>query len=427
MIFKEGIRFFLFFEIIRKKTVYLAIALTLLSSNIIFNIPVSSILLSEDLSVYLPIFIVFHALTLGITSIIFYLALKEKLPIIRLYHALLFFIIIEAAFRLIIFSPVLSSVSSLSILKKPSLYFQIYDDRFWVLHDRYKNFQSYDKTTIDPQLGWISQNENQEKNELNSNGTKYKKLSDIQKRPLLFYGDSMVASVTSEDAYITTFIEKKNDNYSAINLGVGGYGVGQIIRRFELDYPDYKHLKPKVLIGIYLLDIYRTPLQFRGSQKSYFSIDDDKLNFNQVKYKTNKDYIENFSFSTTIFTVSLAKNFFQRMTRRFYINKSIVNLNYEIIKYAKQFIEKNNVDATFVLMYDSYRALQMTSEEQALKDIFEKLELDYIDTKISITEYLNKNNLPYKSLWFSPSDMHLNDIGNEVLAEQIIGHFSFKD
>jgi len=180
MIFKEGIRIFLFFEIIRKKTVYLAIALTLLSSNIIFNIPVSSILLSEDLSVYLPIFIVFHVLTLGITSIIFYLALKEKLPIIRLYHAMLFFIIIEAAFRLIIFSPVLSSVSSLSILKKPSLYFQIYDDRFWVLHDRYKNFQSYDKTSIDPQLGWISQNENQEKNELNSNGTKYKKLSDIQ-------------------------------------------------------------------------------------------------------------------------------------------------------------------------------------------------------------------------------------------------------
>ncbi len=325
-------------------------------------------------------------------------------------------VIVEVFFRLAI----LTSLVQVPVFSDPETYYPIVDNRYWVLKMRRQEVRPKLLVQAHPQFGWISHLS--QGNEFDAVGTDYRTLDDITQRPLLFFGDSMVQSVSDEDAgRLPQLVGALLPEFNVLNYGVGGYGTGQIVLRFMHEYERFAPYRPKVLIGIYLDDIRRTQLAYRAGLKPRFSLQDGELVISPPAYLNHQDYIRNTGFASELLVYRASVMALKRLrgtTRK--CDAVCEEVNLRVIRMAQAFIEKNNIDATFVLIYASGETRKTTHQERVLKRIFQRAGItDFIDTKDAVRIYMDRTGREPKELWVSPDDRHYNLEGNQVVAKAI--------
>ncbi len=125
----------------------------------------------------------------------------------------------------------------------------------------------------DPLLGWIPR-----RTEGNPLGLMMAPgyPADPGPRPVLFFGDSFVAGAQLDfDDKIPQQLGRLLPGRTVLNYGVGGYGLDQIVLRFQVEHARFRD--PTVLLGVLTTDIDRCVLTFRNAAKPWFRLEDGRL------------------------------------------------------------------------------------------------------------------------------------------------------
>src|SRR5690606_19446817 len=98
----------------------------------------------------------------------------------------------------------------------------------------------------------------------------------IEKPRVLVVGDSQTAGEEVDDVFAwPTILQQLRQDEDIINLGVGGYGLTQMI--ITLD-EEVKNWKPKnIVIAVITDDLYRSALTFRSAKMPSVVLDNNNL------------------------------------------------------------------------------------------------------------------------------------------------------
>jgi len=397
-----------------KRNVFVA-ALTLLASNLVVNAFVLRRVLGPQADAYRGTLLTWHLVSSGLALVLLLLKGANRLPSLRVIHLLGGWLFLEVAIRIALFHPSIH----LPALENPSLFFWATDTRYWVAHSLHYRNRKFAPEFFHPRLGWVLAPEHP----LGVLSNRFRSLDDLDRRPLLFFGDSFVAgTVESMDEKVPQILDRLLTDYSVLNFGVHGYGVDQIALRVREEYPKYRHLRPKVLIGLYTRDLWRSMLAYRQLQKPYFTMrDDGGLDLHLPRHERDEEYLRNFSFASTSFVACfLEKLVLKLLGREAICGGDCEELNRRILAKTVAWIRREGVDARFVIFTMPQEALEETPEEVVLRRILADLGVeDPIDTKAPIREYLLRNDLEPEELWVDAGDSHYNGIGNRILATTI--------
>lgn len=100
------------------------------------------------------------------------------------------------------------------------------------------------------------------------------------RRPVLLYGDSYAHCTTAPSHCFPELLEQSDlgDRYAMVNLGVGGYGLDQILLLLRATIDRWKELDPIVVVSFFVDDdFHRDTLTFRSWPKRRFALEDGKL------------------------------------------------------------------------------------------------------------------------------------------------------
>ncbi len=241
---------------------------------------------------------------------------------------------------------------------------------------------------------------------------------------ILAAGDSFVfGDQVNDDETWPAFLQKQG--YNVFNLGVGGYGTAQSLRRLQLFIETY-NLTPETVILQTLVghDFKRDQLDFRSGFPSvslhknnagnveFYSPSEDAINIIGSKYNTiDKNAIillSEYSYlAKEVFKVQV--NLFQNRLMRKYI-KSLPKS--EIIDFTLIEFKKIPYNKFFVLQYANKKIKGMAAERDYLLNKLRELNIPYIDTYNSTRDQ--------KGIMKDLYDGHHNKKGNKVIAETLI-------
>jgi len=97
--------------------------------------------------------------------------------------------------------------------------------------------------------------------------------------PVLFLGDSFVAGIDSGSS-LPALLDQRLPGRVVHNLGVGGYGLGQILLRLGAALQAFE--SPAVLVGVLTTDLDRSVLTVRTGPKPHFVLQGDELELRGV-------------------------------------------------------------------------------------------------------------------------------------------------
>jgi hypothetical protein len=196
----------------------------------------------------------------------------------------------------------------LPLVEYPGLYADPFsDDDFWVLETGWSGSRRPRRTSpVDPELGWTASNGGT----LGVSGPRFRELSDVTERPVLFFGDSFVADLPER-------LELQLPGHDVLNYGVGGYGTDQILLRAERQVRVFRGRNPLVLIGVLLEDMDRSLLRFRGGQKPYFTIESGRLVEHAPRFSDDEEFLRNHRLRIRSFLLAAASGLKRLLTRRF--------------------------------------------------------------------------------------------------------------
>ncbi len=174
----------------------------------------------------------------------------------------LFLIVLETTARV-------SLARNIPPLNAPTLYANVFcGETYWRILARVRPTPPMRDEVYHPELGWTEPRSSDNPVGLAHGGPVGEGL------PIPFYGDSFMQGLTDAEETVPGYVASLLPGIQADNLGVGGYGVGQIMLRYRLTagrYPD----RPAV-VGIMTEDIDRTPLRlFSGALKPAFVLGPD--------------------------------------------------------------------------------------------------------------------------------------------------------
>ncbi len=159
-------------------------------------------------------------------------------------------------------------------LRRPELFSEPHEELFWKLRMAWSEKARRRRAPrYDERLGWTSRLVLDDYDHVD-------RASLGARTPVLLYGDSFAACVTSaEDCWqgILEASELAGDS-ALINYGAPGYGLDQIVQLFEASADLWRAERPRVVISLLLDDdIDRARLGLRGWPKPRFTWDGDQL------------------------------------------------------------------------------------------------------------------------------------------------------
>jgi hypothetical protein len=126
---------------------------------------------------------------------------------------------------------------------------------------------------FDPTCGWLGH--------LQPGTYEPPDLPDLRgRRPILLYGDSYARCTTAPSHCYPALLEhgRLGERYAIVNLGVGGYGLDQVLFLLRATIDRWKDLQPIVVIGFLVDDdFHRDTLTFRNWPKRRFALKDGRL------------------------------------------------------------------------------------------------------------------------------------------------------
>lgn len=345
---------------------------------------------------------------------------------------------------LIIFAPLLGEVIlrsgiylDLDNLRNPGLYAGFdYSEDYWKLRYQWQPntwrpkprqiASNKQDIIIDPFLGWAPQ-----KSADNPLGILSDRLytPDFSKKTILFYGDSFVYGVT--EVPIEKRIPQQFDDlildYKVYNYGVPGYGTDQILLRFQDSHGSFQ--RPFIIIGLLTLDLDRAIFAVREVPKPYFEIADNKMVLKGVPTPEDPNaWFRQHPPGINSYLVALA-GWQARLTTGFneteipYKQTEKKTINTEIIKEMVREAQSHNLPLLFVIFYPEWELTYQGWRELYLKDLLNRLQVPYIDTKQIFLRRAEEQAGQVAQFYYPPPNNHLNELGSRIVAEAIAEYF----
>ena len=310
-----------------------------------------------------------------------------------LYLAIGFIIILEILFQIVFFADI-------KIFKKPILFFNPYcDQSYWdnVGTSSIDNelFQYHPTLTLIKKSNASTYNSPENKNLF------------LQKDDIVFYGSSFI-----DHKY---FISHFQDN---INYAVKSYGLDQIFLSYKLTKE--KHADNFVVFGFLMEDLDRIIFNKRNHSKIKFIKFEDsyKLENSPVNLKNNKKR------RFEIYSFNLIKNLSFLYLNQFDHKRSEceIDLKKDLFKFFINEIIENTGNLNQKLIFVTFNfqedILEPSWRYEFIKNYLTSKNIIHLDTKDILFKHMKKNNLqPYN--YYSSEDLHLNSLGNEIIASEL--------
>lgn len=274
----------------------------------------------------------------------------------------------------------------------------------------------------DPLLGWAPAQTSQ-----NPLGI----LSDTDYQPdfsiptILFYGDSYVygMSPTPIEARVPQQLDVLLSNYTVYNYGVVGYGLDQIYLRFRQTHSAFE--KPVILVGIYTLDLDRSILRVREMPKPYFEIENERLTLKGTPVPDNMEqWLEQNPVTINSYFLALLLRQYRIMSSGFQLTETPYRqlekkeLNRKVIEEIVEEANSHELPILFVVFYPERELAYTGWRETFLKEMFDRLDVPYIDTK----QVFLSQPLP-PAQFYDSYHGHLNQQGGMIVAQAIMKYF----
>ena len=229
---------------------------------------------------------------------------------------------------------------------------------------------------------------------------------------LIFYGSSFL------DHEI--FKQKINDKLKNINYAVSSYGLDQIYLSYKLT-KDF-HRNKLVVIGFLLEDLDRS-LFFKRDYEKVKMVKTNgsyKETNTPVDLKFKRKFYDFYSYRLIRNTISLISNDFSpKRSMCFHDYKK------ELFNFILDDIIKDTKDLNQKLIFISFNfkddfSLHSTKNwrQVLISDYFSKKDIDFIDSREVIMDYININNLLIGS-FFDPSDLHYNADAFDLVIREL--------
>jgi lysophospholipase L1-like esterase len=300
------------------------------------------------------------------------------------------------------------------------------DDDYWKLDFLVRQAKSQKKESprmeVHPEYGWIPKT-----SQANPLGIVTADPESLA-RPgpaLLFFGDSYVDGPEPVENKIPQLLDPMVDSRRVLNLGVSGYGVGQIYLRFMAALQHYD--EAVVLIGIQDRDIDRTILTIRNSMKPRLDIVNDELVVRNQPIIDTAIFIENNPVSIRSYVLrfvlirlrtAFPNSWSERILGYDERHATKLALNRRIFEAFKEEAVTRDIRLFFVLFYVRRDIMSHNWREQYIKETLTELEIPYFDSKEYLLDHLDGDLERVGEFW-SDEHGHPNNRGNELFARGI--------
>jgi hypothetical protein len=182
-------------------------------------------------------------------------------------------LLLEGTLRFLLFSDSGLARRVGAPLRAPWYYASVFSGRdYWKLEARFRSVEPPDprQPPPDPRFGWL-------KPEIDPATLRHADEARLAgRRPVLLYGDSFAACMTSADDCWQGLMERSDlgARFALLNYGVVGYGFDQVYLLLRATLDLYADLEPVVVIGILVDDdLDRCYLRLRDLPKPWFTLD----------------------------------------------------------------------------------------------------------------------------------------------------------
>ena len=319
-------------------------------------------------------------------------------------------------------------------LREPSLYANsLGDDDYWLLRHRWNRDggSPFGRNVVHPTLGWAPAQTEQNPLGIHRRG---RYVPDYDGDVVLFFGDSFVAGdlpdqlETELEAQLSVRRLPSSSNSPTIyNYGVGGYGVDQILLRFELSHSQFSN--PVILFGMLLTDLDRSVLKIRDAPKPHFEIDDGELVLNEVPLPEDpEEHLLRASPSFKSYLLALVRQRWRRSRERevgletAYRREEKMELNRLLLERAQATALERDIPLHFMLLYTQGGLASQGWREKFVKSELERLGADYFDSKPALLTGAEEAGVRWQH-YYLPDGHHTRE-GNRVIVVALAAYLA---
>ena len=306
-------------------------------------------------------------------------------------------------------------------LRDPSLYADpLSDDDYHKLKFRWQTFGYYINPigSIDLTLGWAPRKTQENPLGITSK-TPYEK--EFKEGTILFFGDSFVQGMGAIEERIPQQLDMLLPDRRVLNYGVGGYGVDQILLRFRETHPSFRN--PIIVLGIFMMDLDRSILSVRTSQKPYFVLENEELVLRGLPINPDPEaflaaHPPSINSYLVAFLTRRARLGADDHTELSYMREEKKLINRHLLKAIVEEAKQHQQPLFLVVFYIKQDLKKTGWREIYLREEIKQLGVPYLDSKPPILEAAKTQDLPLNA-FFRNTDPHLNGLGNRVVAEAL--------
>ena len=182
------------------------------------------------------------------------------------------FVLLELGLRFLLFHDSGLARSWGAYLRDPANFAYRWTDEYWKLRYLFADPESHRPTRHDARVGWLHQR-------IQDGTYDHRLRGELRgRRPVLLYGDSFAACVTSRaDCWEGLLANSElGESHQLLNYGVGGYGFDQTVLLFEQSIDLWQDQNPVVVISLLIgVNLDRTALHFKGWPKPHLVVGED--------------------------------------------------------------------------------------------------------------------------------------------------------
>lgn len=334
------------------------------------------------------------------------------------FPTIIFLVILELVFRLLLFS----EVNFMASLKHPDQYANnISCDYFKLQH----YFGEKCGPASDDHLGWVN-------SRLISN-KEYRHRDTYligHRRPVLLYGDSFAQCLTPPGECFQDILnvdERFQKDFFLINYGVEGYGLDQILLLYKKTIPIYSN--PIVIISLLDRDLERSMCGSTWGLKPYFSIEEGQLKYHGEHLGlTVEDYFQKSppEILSYLYALMINGKFVPETLKSLLTNfdqqkLKLEELNKKIILEIVSDLTKRNLTYIFLIFEHTKTIVEpMAWRVIFLTNLLRENDVPFMLTRDVIIGYENDASFDWRKYSLSSKSTHPNFFYNKLISEAIL-------
>ncbi|RKY17933.1 MAG: hypothetical protein DRQ55_14615 [Planctomycetota bacterium] len=294
---------------------------------------------------------------------------------------------------------------------------ELISDDYWILAGRWDTFcRKISPARIHPRLGWV-QGPVSKENPLGLVPATTRRLVKDGRPKLLCIGDSYIDGPVSDEDKLPQLLDSCLERVEVLNLGVGGYGTGQmhLLLRETLPLVDRPSL---ILVGVEQFSFDRAGLGVRSYQKPRLVLrDDGGLEVTNVPIDPNpRRFFRRAKLKLRSLREAALRMELSHPSGSDYGFDDKVAVNRAILSANQKLAQDAGADLLYVLFSDHPQLTQPDRRSAFFREELAARQIDFIDTGPILLAHAEAHGTDAAELY---SNGHLTGRGNRIVAAAI--------